>query len=93
MEREKMEKMKPKQVIENLEQMKDHLETYNQQALVPYSQKYIQALSHAINCVGAIEQIRAERDIAIQQLNDTDLRPPLCHVFRKHWIRHFSVTA
>ena len=37
-----MEKMKPKQIIENLEQMKDHLETYNQQALVPYSQKYIQ---------------------------------------------------
>lgn len=65
-----MEKMKPKQVIENLEQMKDHLETYNQQALVPYSQKYIQAIDHAINCVGAIEQIRAERDIAIQQLNE-----------------------
>ena len=30
----------------------------------------LQALDHAINCVGAIEQIRAERDIAIQQLNE-----------------------
>ena len=62
--------MKPKQVIEVIEQMKDHLETYNQQALVPYSQEYTQALDHAINCVGAIEQIKWERDIAIQQLNE-----------------------
>lgn len=29
-----------------------------------------QAIDHAINCVGAIEQIKWERDIAIQQLNE-----------------------
>ena len=30
----------------------------------------LQALDHAIMCVGALPQIRAERDIAIQQLNE-----------------------
>jgi len=30
----------------------------------------LQSLDHAINCVGAIEQIKWERDIAIQQLNE-----------------------
>lgn len=29
-----------------------------------------QALDHAINCVGAIDQIKWERDIAISQLNE-----------------------
>lgn len=27
------------------------------------------------------------------ELNDTDLRPPLVMSFRKHWISRFSVTA
>ena len=30
----------------------------------------LQAIDHAITCVGAIEQIKWERDIAIQQLNE-----------------------
>ena len=30
----------------------------------------LQALDHAIMCIGALPQIRAERDIAIQQLNE-----------------------
>ena len=54
--------MKPKQVIENLEQMKDHLETYNQQALVPYSQKYIQALDIAIESLER-EEIKDPEDL------------------------------
>ena len=33
----------------------------------------VQALDHAINCVGAIDQIKWERDIAIQQLNELGL--------------------
>ena len=33
-------------------------------------ERVTQALDHAINCVGAIEQIKWERDIAIQQLNE-----------------------
>ena len=63
MEREKMEKMKPKQVIEILK---------NLTCVVPKdkAEETKQALSHAINCVGAIEQIKWERDIAIQQLNE-----------------------
>ena len=32
--------------------------------------RYIKALDIAINCTGAIEQIKWERDIAIQQLNE-----------------------
>ena len=32
-----------------------------------------EALDHAINCVGAIEQIKWERDIAISQLNELGL--------------------
>ena len=55
--------MKPKKTIEVLERMQEinkQLKNYD----------VVQALDHAINCVGAIEQIRAERDIAIQQLNE-----------------------
>ena len=52
--------MKPKQTIEVLEIIK---RDYNTDITK-------QALDHAINCVGAIEQIKWERDIAIQQLND-----------------------
>ena len=33
-------------------------------------ERVTQALDQAINCVGAIEQIKWERDIAIQQLNE-----------------------
>ena len=51
--------MKPKQVIEILKSIKTEDDTELQQAL-----------DHAINCVGAIEQIKWERDIAIQQLNE-----------------------
>ena len=52
--------MKPKQTIEVLEIIK---RDYNTDITK-------QALDHAINCVGAIEQIKWERDIAIQQLNE-----------------------
>ena len=58
-----MEKMKPKRVIEVLERMQEinkQLKNYD----------VVQAIDHAINCVGAIEQIKWERDIAIQQLNE-----------------------
>ena len=63
MEREKMEKMKPKKVIEVLERMQE----INKQL---ENDEVVQALSHAITCVGALEQIIWERDIAIQQLNE-----------------------
>ena len=52
--------MKPKQTIEVIEIIK---RDYNTDITK-------QALDHAINCVGAIEQIKWERDIAIQQLNE-----------------------
>ena len=55
--------MKPKKVIEVLERMQE----INKQL---ENDEVVQAIDHAINCVGAIEQIRAERDIAIQQLNE-----------------------
>ena len=63
MERETMEQMKPKQVIEILK---------NLTCVVPKdkAEETKQAIDHAINCVGAIEQIKWERDIAIQQLNE-----------------------
>ncbi len=35
-----------------------------------YYDELLQALDYAINCVGAIEQIKRERDIAISQLNE-----------------------
>ena len=55
--------MKPKQVIEILK---------NLTCVVPKDKadETKQAIDHAINCVGAIEQIKWERDIAIQQLNE-----------------------
>ena len=59
-----MEKMKPKQVIEILKNLA-FIGTKDTNA-----DEISQALSHAINCVGAIEQIKWERDIAIQQLNE-----------------------
>ena len=70
--------MKPKQVIERLKQVKDNtikLSTYAEiqepeDSTIQKLQEQIQALDHAINCVGAIEQIKWERDIAIQQLNE-----------------------
>ena len=55
--------MKPKKVIEVLERMQE----INKQL---ENDEVVQALDHAINCVGAIEQIKWERDIAIQQLNE-----------------------
>ena len=55
--------MKPKQAIEVLERMQE----INKQLK---NDEVVQALDHAINCVGAIEQIKWERDIAIQQLNE-----------------------
>ena len=58
--------MKPKQVIEVLKQIKDEDDI----KYCNFSKKYIQAIDHAINCVGAIEQIKWERDIAISQLNE-----------------------
>ena len=58
-----MEKMKPKKVIEVLERMQE----INKQL---ENDEVVQAIDHAINCVGAIEQIKWERDIAIQQLNE-----------------------
>ena len=58
--------METKQVIEVLEQIREEQDIkYNN-----FSEKYKQAIDHAINCVGAIEQIKWERDIAIQQLNE-----------------------
>ena len=62
--------MKSKQVLEKLERMKTILVNSDKQTLEQFNKEYIQALSHAINCVGAIEQIKWERDIAIQQLNE-----------------------
>ena len=55
--------MKPKQVIEILK---------NLTCVVPKDKadETKQALDHAITCVGAIEQIKWERDIAISQLNE-----------------------
>ena len=55
--------MKPKKVIEILERMQE----INKQL---ENDEVVQAIDHAINCVGAIEQIKWERDIAIQQLNE-----------------------
>ena len=55
--------MKPKKVIEVLERMQE----INKQL---ENDEVVKALSHAINCVGAIEQIKWERDIAISQLNE-----------------------
>lgn len=66
--------MKPKQVIEQLQSIKheieDMLKKFPKVFDDVFSEKDIQALDHAINCVGAIEQIKWERDIAIQQLNE-----------------------
>ena len=55
--------MKPKKIIEVLERMQE----INKQL---ENDEVVQALTHAINCVGAIEQIKWERDMAIQQLNE-----------------------
>lgn len=55
--------MKPKQTIEVLEIIKRDYNT-------DITKK---AIDHAINCVGAIEQIKWERDIAISQLNELGL--------------------
>ena len=52
--------MKPKQVIEIFNALKENSE----------DTEFTQAIDHAITCVGAIEQIKWERDIAIQQLNE-----------------------
>ena len=56
--------MKPKQVIEILKNLA-FIGTKNTN-----TDEISQAIDHAINCVGAIEQIKWERDIAIQQLNE-----------------------
>ena len=59
-----------------IEQNNKRPNEYNLKANRKYRQsiknlkEYIKAYNHAINCVGAIVQIRAERDIAIQQLNE-----------------------
>lgn len=77
--------MKPKQVIENIKKLKECATTYRNtvtdtpqkevSVVIGDKQLYLndemlQSLDHAINCVGAIEQIKWERDIAIQQLNE-----------------------
>ena len=78
--------MKPKQVIEQLQEIKqeiqEELDKWGEWNLtkengadpipdiIDGQEKGIQAIDHAINCVGAIEQIKWERDIAIQQLNE-----------------------
>ena len=66
--------MKPKQVKEQLESIKHEidwmLKNYKFAFDDIFSNKDIQAIDHAITCVGAIEQIKWERDIAIQQLNE-----------------------
>ena len=69
--------MKPKQVIEVLTQERNYwkrkyeMHKNNPSPIIrePYKRK-VESLDHAINCVGAIEQIKWERDIAIQQLNE-----------------------
>ena len=55
-----MKKISTERVIEIFNALKENSE----------DTEFTQALSHAINCVGAIEQIKWERDIAIQQLNE-----------------------
>ena len=55
--------MKPKKVIEVLERMQE----INKQLK---NDEVVKAIDHAINCVGAIEQIKWERDIAISQLHE-----------------------
>jgi hypothetical protein len=69
--------MKPKQTIEVLKEMKNARVVYLQDLSIVKLEKRterkkqeVQALDHAITCVGAIEQIKWERDIAIQQLNE-----------------------
>ena len=66
--------MKPKQTMEHLENIKHEIEYMLKNFKFAFddifSNKDIQAIDHAINCVGAIEQIKWERDIAIQQLNE-----------------------
>ena len=79
-----MEKMKPKQVIENIKKLKEIAIKFREFTVKPQNDvsvvvgedrlylndEMLQSLDHAINCVGAIEQIKWERDIAISQLNE-----------------------
>lgn len=62
--------MKPKQIIENIKKLKTKRKSIIAELSLIDEADYSQALDHAINCVGAIEQIKWERDIAIQQLNE-----------------------
>ena len=61
--------MKPKQVI-TTEQAIQYIIYLREDLKNSVDETILQALSHAITCVGAIEQIKWERDIAIQQLNE-----------------------
>ena len=66
--------MDHKQTMKQLENIKHEIEymlkNYKFAFDDIFSGKDIKAIDHAINCVGAIEQIKWERDIAIQQLNE-----------------------
>ena len=70
--------MKSKQVIEVLEFTREYINDNSSGISNRVREEYgetnfNQAIDHAINCVGAIEQIKWERDIAIQQLNELGL--------------------
>ena len=63
--------MTPKQTIEIIENIiKTASLPGGEDEPIYISEEDLQALKNAINCVGAIEQIKWERDIAIQQLNE-----------------------
>ena len=67
--------MKPKQTIEILEFTREYINDNSSGISNRVREEYgetnfNQALDHAINCVGAIDQIKWERDIAISQLNE-----------------------
>lgn len=85
--------MKTKQTIEVLKEiLKSIMETKTRgecDKAISKRIRYIQAIDHAINCVGAIEQIKWERDIAIQQLNELgyEFGEKINHNYRELWDR------
>ena len=61
--------MKPERVIQLLQVEKDYTLKQTGHSQQPINKEVRQALDIAINAVGAIEQVRWERDTAIEQLN------------------------
>lgn len=61
--------MKPERVIQLLQVEKDYTLKQTGHSQQPINKEVAEALDIAINAVGAIEQVRWERDTAIEQLN------------------------